>query len=1203
MGSFSGALGSLWVEVGAKISQFESAMASVGKTIDNTLKDAEAKFRGFEQLGSIMTGIGSSLTQSLTLPLVGLGIAATKMQGDFEHAMNKISALGDITGKDLEMLEAQAVDLGAKTQFSGTQAAQGMAELAASGQSAQQIFSSMPGVLNLAAAGEVSIAQAAKIATDAITQFGLSVSDSAHVADVLAQSAASGKDSVQGVGIALGYVGSNAHAAGLSMEQTTAALTLLADGGKRGSEAGTALNAILIRLVKPTKQAADALGELGISTSDTQGKLLPLSGILDQLKDKNLSLADAAKIAGVEHAGALVTLAQAGGGALNKLATEFQKASEATGGFSGAADKMAQTINKGIGGSLERMKGSIETAGQSLGKILEPAIISISGFIEKAANALSGFAQFFSQLPEPIQAAAGAFVILAAAAGPVLLVLGSLISAVGLVGSAFATLGAGGGITAAVVGFTALASEAVPAAIAAIGTFATVTLPAAIAAIGEMSIALLTGAATSLTSFATTAVPSAIAAVTTFATVTLPAAIAAVLEFATAGIPAAIQSVTTFATTAIPSAIAGLQTMAASALPAATGAIAALGVAAAVAAAAFAGWQLGKWAYDQIPGVKSLGDSISGLLLKIPGVEAALLKLTGASAQTSTANTQLDFATNKLKESLSKHGVVVSGVGQSTEQYAAKLRDAAKAFDPKAISSQTKAHTSLGKQVAVSAKALSDHSTKSTESASSAKQAASDFKPLIDRTNELWQTSEKLTEQHRKAIAAIVDWKLAHQDAASVVPKLTQVSDDLDVSINQIIKDSAPLGDITSSAFLKIFDAASQARQPLDELAAAYKQLQITSTAALTQQAADAYAAFETIRDSGVASAADIASAWDKAMKVQAAASDAGWKSIREEQSSALDDMQQEASDAQDAMAETVTAGHAKQASAWEGFSNEVSTIVTNLSQDIARSLFEGGGSWAEKGINALKRIGEAAVSQFIEPFAKAAADLISGALADLMGGKGLGGLLSRFKEVGSSIGGIFGGGGGGGAAGAVTGATGTGGGGGAAGAAGAGIAGIAGAVGSIAGAVSGIIGNFQNAKQETSLNAIEHNTRYAMMFLGERGDGGIVTASLKSAEYLAYLNTSVDTIGKYLSDWLSPANNALQDIMSNVRGTSARLNEISTNTYWGSQADKDNSLLLSTLRDLLTATRSVTPTITVYVNGVQAPDSSVSLRMQGALI
>src|SRR5438552_9931183 len=163
MSAFTGALGSLWVEIGAKTDDFESGMAKVGKTIDSTLRDAQDKFQGFAQLGATMAGIGGDLTKSLTLPLVGIGIAAEKMQGDFEHAMNKVSALGQITGKDLEMLEAQAVDLGAKTQFSGTQAAEGMAALAASGQNAQQIFKTMPGVLDLAAAGELSIAQAATI--------------------------------------------------------------------------------------------------------------------------------------------------------------------------------------------------------------------------------------------------------------------------------------------------------------------------------------------------------------------------------------------------------------------------------------------------------------------------------------------------------------------------------------------------------------------------------------------------------------------------------------------------------------------------------------------------------------------------------------------------------------------------------------------------------------------------------------------------------------------------------------------------------------------------------------------------------------------------------------------------------------------------------------------------------------------------------
>lgn len=1137
MSAFTGALGSLWVEVGAKISDFEAGMAKVGKTIDSTLKDAQDKFRGFEQLGATMAGIGSSLTTALTLPLVGIGIAAAKMQGDFEHAMNKVSALGDITGKDLQMLEAQAVELGQKTQFSGTQAAEGMATLAASGQSAQQIFSTMPGVLNLAAAGELSIAQAATIATDAISQFGLSVSDSARVADVLAKAAASGKDSVQGVGVALGYVGGSAHAAGLSLEETTAALTLLADSGLRGSQAGTALNAILIRLVKPTKQAAQALGELGISTVDAQGHLLPLSSILDQLKDKHLGLADAAKIAGVEHAAALSNLAKAGGTALTSLTTQFQNAS-------GEADRMAKTINQGIGGSLERMKGSIETAGQSIGKILEPAIISISGFIEGAANRLSDFSKWFSDLPDPIKNTAGAIVLFGTAIGPVLLVLGTLIGSVGVLGSALATITAAGGISGVVAGFGTL-----------VGT-SSLLAPALIAVAGAVSLIQfkqIADEATSLWEALTT----------------------------TSGTAATSKGIFD----QLKDSLFGLSTEGGNA-----------GASLDSTSKALATTQpLTKDTVTQV-------SLLSGVLAEVNGFLSNFSYIL-SNVKWTDFLTPIGLVRNALAN-LTEGIKTVRGVFPEMEKAGtdalAKLQDANRT-SMRAFADHAIAAVNLGKAHATAKTEATRLASALSSTGKEAKSAKDEFKPLVDKGNELWQTADKLQAAWTKHNAAIADAKNRIAQFADFVPKTIQVTDDLDTSINKIITDSAPLGEAPPAALRKIFDAATEARQPLEDLEAAYKKLGVTSTATLQQQAREAQTAYDTIRASGIASASDLETAWDKSQKAQIAAARSAGEEIPVEQAKALATMDDQ-----------LQAGQSRQKTAWDGFSNEVSTIVTNLAQDLAKGLFEGGGSWAEKGITALKRLGEAAVSQFIQPFASAAADLLSGALADLLGGKGFGGLSDRIKDVGGQLSGLFGKGGGatdvlGNPLGSIPGVSGggaaTGAGGAATGAAGAGVTAIAGAVGSIAGAISGVIGNFQSAHQETSLNAIEHNTRYAMMFLGERGDGGIVSATQKSTEYLGYLNASVDTIGKYLSDWLSPANTALQDIASNVRGTSARLNEISTNTFWGSQAEKDNSTILSTLRDLLSTTTATVPNIQVFVNGVQAPASSVSLKMQGVII
>jgi tape measure domain-containing protein len=198
---------------------------------------------------------------------------------------------------------------------------------------------------------------------------------------------------------------------------------------------------------------------------------------------------------------------------------------------------------------------------------------------------------------------------------------------------------------------------------------------------------------------------------------------------------------------------------------------------------------------------------------------------------------------------------------------------------------------------------------------------------------------------------------------------------------------------------------------------------------------------------------------------------------------------------------------------------------MQTLGNDLNKALWEGEGSWGEKGKKLLTDLGEAVTSAFIKPAMTAIGDFIGGAIADLLGGKGLGGIMQSIKDLGSALASIFkmgaqvaGGaasaaGGAASAAGGAASAAGgaasaAGGAGGAAGAAGTALTSVTGIVGAVSGAVSavsGIVSNFQQAKMETTLNAIEHNTRYGMMYLGERADGGILGILFKIDEELAW--------------------------------------------------------------------------------------------------
>jgi tape measure domain-containing protein len=296
---------------------------------------------------------------------------------------------------------------------------------------------------------------------------------------------------------------------------------------------------------------------------------------------------------------------------------------------------------------------------------------------------------------------------------------------------------------------------------------------------------------------------------------------------------------------------------------------------------------------------------------------------------------------------------------------------------------------------------------------------------------------------------------------------------------------------------------------------------------------------------------------------------------------------------------------------AWDKFSGDVGTTIGNLTKDIGGKLFRGDASFVSDGLKGIKDLGSAFVNDFANVLTATGTDLLNGVISDLIGGKGFGGIIDQVKNAGKAITDIFGNGGVGAVAGGGSGIP-TGGGGGIPG--GGGGAGGAGSAGSLAGTISAIanvgtlissvIGNFQNARQETTLNAIEHNTRYSMMYLGERGDGGILGRLFDIADKMQFVPGLLDALNAKADNWLQPLGDHLDAIKSSISGSSwiqRRLDEISHNTMYGSQADRDNGSLLQTMRDVLQSSGR-TPTITVSINGVTVPSSAITLSTQGLL-
>ena len=239
------------------------------KTFSDSSKSAGDRLIG---LGTGMSALGSTLTKGVTLPLVGIGAAAVKTAADFEAAMSQVQALSGATSSELEALSNKAKEAGISTKFSATESANAFSYMALAGWDAQQMLGGLDGVLNLAAASGMGLAEASDICTDYITAFGLQAEDATKVSDLFAYAQANSNTNVQQLADAFGNCSVLASSYGYTMEEVTGALGLFANSGLKGSEAGTALNAVMRDIVNNMKDGTIAIGNTNVAVTDANGR-------------------------------------------------------------------------------------------------------------------------------------------------------------------------------------------------------------------------------------------------------------------------------------------------------------------------------------------------------------------------------------------------------------------------------------------------------------------------------------------------------------------------------------------------------------------------------------------------------------------------------------------------------------------------------------------------------------------------------------------------------------------------------------------------------------------------------------------------------------------------------------------------------------------------------------------------------------------
>ena len=468
-------------------SQYDALQREIIET-ENNLRDLErqagqsavalqkiaATGEKLKTVGSAIEGVGQKL-MPVTAAVGGLGAAAVKVASDFDSAMSQVAAVSGATGKDLEVLRDKAREMGSKTKFSASEAAEAMNYMAMAGWKTNDMLSGIEGIMNLAVASGEDLATTSDIVTDALTALGLSAEDSGHFADILAAASSNANTNVSMMGETFKYCAPVAGALGFTAEDTAEAIGLMANAGIKSSQAGTAMRSMMTNLTGEVKFVGDAFGELTIQTTNTDGSMRSLGDILADCRAAFSQMSESEKAANAE---ALVGKNAMSGflAVMNAAPGDIEKLNSAINNCDGTAEKMAATMQDNLAGQLTILKSQLEELAISIGEILMPYIRQIVGWIQ-------GLVDWLNSLDEGTKKIIVTVALVAAALGPVLIVIGKVVGAIGTIMTVVPQIA---GAISGVIGFVSgTVIPAISAVVAAIGW-----VPLAIAAVVAILVVL-----------------------------------------------------------------------------------------------------------------------------------------------------------------------------------------------------------------------------------------------------------------------------------------------------------------------------------------------------------------------------------------------------------------------------------------------------------------------------------------------------------------------------------------------------------------------------------------------------------------------------------------------------------------------------------------------------------------------------------------
>lgn len=492
-------------------SGFRQELKDAKKDLEDFTSEAKGIDGKLQGLSGALTTIGGAITKGVTLPLAGLGAYSSSVAKNFEAGLSKVQAISGATAEDMELLKEKALEMGAKTKFSSTEAAEAFSYMAMAGWKTEDMLSGIEGIMSLAAASGEDLATTSDIVTDALTAFGLSAKDSGHFADVLAAASSNSNTNVAMMGETFKYAAAVAGSMGYEIDDVAVAIGLMANGGIKASQAGTSLRNIIQRMVKPTKDSQNAMDKLGLSIQDSEGNMKSFGQIMIDLrsafgnvnisnqefitgaeelnrqfedgviteKEYNKELEEltnrtfgaeeankafyAAQLAGAYGLSGLLNIVNASDEDFNKLTAAIQGSTDETTGYS-AATEQAEIMMDNFQGSCDLLKSAIDNAAFAIGERINP-------YLRNMADYLQNLVSKFSELSPEQQDQIVKWGLIAAAVGPVIWIfgkaigiIGSVIGAIKLVGSAFMSLGGIMTFLTGPIGITVLAIGALVAA-------------------------------------------------------------------------------------------------------------------------------------------------------------------------------------------------------------------------------------------------------------------------------------------------------------------------------------------------------------------------------------------------------------------------------------------------------------------------------------------------------------------------------------------------------------------------------------------------------------------------------------------------------------------------------------------------------------------------------------------------------------------